>query len=95
VIMKRVSQFIIHIILFIYLTSSYLSAIHTDHQALEEHGDCKVCIIIKNLHNSDTPNLHIDDFIYNCYYQAIYFEDILLIDRVEKGFNSNAPPPFS
>jgi len=93
--MKRVQLFIIRFILFIYLTSSYLSATHTDSQALSEHGDCKVCIIIKNLHSGDAPTLEINYLNYQCYYQLIYFKNIEIINIVKKGFNSNAPPLIS
>jgi len=64
--MKYIQNTIINLLLFFYITASYLSAMHTDHQALEEHGDCKVCIVIKNLNSSTDLTLEIDNYNYIC-----------------------------
>ncbi len=44
-----------HFLLFFYVTSAYLGATHIHHEALASHDDCKVCIVVKNLHSGDTP----------------------------------------
>jgi len=93
--MRRVNLVIVRIVLFLYLTSSYLSATHTDNQALEEHGDCKVCIIINNLHSANIPILEFNNIVYNHYYQLIYFNKIDILNLQVKGFYSNAPPSLS
>ena len=87
-------QIIIRLLLFFYLTSSYLSATHIHNDALESHTDCKVCIVVKNLNSSATPTISIDNVVsLNCY-EPIAFQLEKTTKTILKGFNANAPPFF-
>jgi|GEM_PF-1807360 len=93
--MKITKQFIIRIIFFFYLSSSYLSASHIHNDELEHHGDCKVCLLVKNLHCGDIPALEVitvSDFFNN---KSVLFYEKLCIKNIYKGFNAHAPPLFS
>jgi len=94
--MKKIDYFIVRLLLFFYLTSSYLSATHIHKDGLEHHPDCKICIITKNLHTGDTPNLDIGCLTCDCNYEMIVsFKNPLITITIFKGFNANAPPYFS
>jgi hypothetical protein len=90
--MRRVNLVIVRIVLFLYLTSSYLSATHIHHKAVEQHGKCKVCIIIKNLHSKDI--LDSNPLCLNCnnYYELIQFIQQQFSKISLKGFYANTPP---
>lgn len=90
--MKKLNLFIIRFLLFFYLTSSYLSATHIHKDITEQHSDCKVCLVVKNLHSPDIP--HIDISCLNCgnYYDKIILNQKIINIIILKGFNSHAPP---
>ncbi len=93
--MKRVNIIIVRLLIFFYLTSSYLSATHIHHEVLTKHSECKVCIIVKNLHGADIPYIY--HICLNCvnYYKPIIFKQKSIYLIQLKGFHSNAPPYFS
>ena len=94
--LKAIKNIVINLVLFFYIISSFLSAMHTDHQALEEHNDCKVCIVIKNLHSSNNPNLEVNNIDYKYYHQFISTTKKIFLNKiVSKGFYSTAPPKLS
>lgn len=93
--MKLINRFIVRLLLFFYLTSSYLSATHIHNDALEHHADCKVCIVVKNLHGNNIPNLDLECLICDYYNEIISFETPLINITILKGFNANAPPYLS
>lgn len=94
--MQQIQRFVIRLLLFFYLTSSYLSATHIHDDALEHHADCKVCIVAKNLHGGDTPNLELECLTCDCNYVIItLFKNPFINTIIFKGFNATAPPLFS
>ncbi len=90
--MKKAHLFIIRFILFIYLTSSYLSATHIHTKLQHSYSKCKIHFIIKNLNGADISN-NSSEIIecFNCYELLSLKEEILNLVTL-KGFNSNAPP---
>ncbi len=93
--MKQIRQRFVRFLLFFYLFSSYLGATHIHHDALASHHDCKVCIVVKNLHNGDTPDPVTLPDIDNTRYQTITLHRSLFAYRSLKGFDAHAPPLFS
>ncbi|MCW8820795.1 MAG: hypothetical protein OQK45_01095 [Sulfurovum sp.] len=93
--MKITKQYIVRILLFFYLSSSYLSANHIHNDATEQHSDCKVCLVVKNLHSGDVPamEVHYVSYTFNDEHQ-IHHEE-MRIKNIYKGFNAHAPPQFS
>jgi len=85
----------VRILLFFYLFSSFVSATHIHHEALEANADCKVCIVVKNLHSADAPSSYVFEnvFSYNCIFLA--FENTQYTLPSIKGYNAQAPPTFS
>jgi len=86
---------VIKLLLFFYFTSTYLSATHTHHDALESLDDCKVHLIVKNLSSADTPN---DSFeLLGCVgcFESIAFYLYEFVQPIVKGFDAQAPPYFS
>lgn len=50
-------QHLVRMLLIFYLFSSYASASHIHHDGDTSHDDCRVCIVVKNLHSGDiTPS---------------------------------------
>jgi len=92
--MKSMYIIIIRLLLFFYLTSSYLSATHIHKNIAQQHSDCKVCIVVKNLHAPDIPNSDIYCISDN-FYEKIEFHQLLVTTISLKGFNSHAPPILS
>jgi len=93
--MKKLNIFIIRFLLFFYLTSSYLSATHIHKDITQQHSDCKVCIVVKNLHSPDIPNTDISCIDCYNFYEKIAFHQQVVTTIPLKGFNSNAPPTLS
>ncbi len=93
--MKQFKQRIVHFLLLFYLFSSYLGATHIHHDVLASHHDCKICIVVKNLHNSDIPDPATLPAIDNTYYQKISLHRSLFAYELRKGFDAHAPPLFS
>ena len=92
--MKNLNRFIVRCLLFFYFSSSYLSAIHIHNNALESHGDCKVCLLSKNLNSGDNPTPQLDNLTYDYGYEPIAFQREKTTKNILKGFDSNAPPLF-
>ena len=93
--MKRFQQRIVHFLLLFYLLSSYLGATHIHHDALASHDNCKVCIVVKNLHNgktSDSVTLPLTDTIR--YQKPALYQSLFVVETF-KGFDAHAPPLFS
>ena len=90
--MKSIQIIVIRLLLFFYLSSSYLSATHIHNDALETHSNCKVCIVAKNLNSGDFPNSQFDTLTYTYYYEPIIFDIKKTTKSILKGFNANAPP---
>ena len=84
----------IRFILFFYLTSSYLSAIHLHKTELVQHEDCKICIVVKNLNGNDVVLATIALSLSHDY-QYIVFRQQIVEHQLVKGFDANAPPFFS
>ncbi len=93
--MKITKQYLVRMLLFFYLSSSYLGATHIHNDALEHHSDCKVCLVVKNLHSGDAPAIaiHYISYLFNDEHQ-IHHEEMCIKD-IYKGFNAHAPPLFS
>ena len=92
--MKSIQTIVINLLLFFYLTSSYLSATHIHNDALEQHGDCKICIVVKNLNSGDIPPAQLGNFDSNYSDEQIVLEQHQTTYQRLKGFNANAPPSF-
>ena len=90
--MKSIQIIVVRLLLFFYLSSSYLSATHIHNDALETHSDCKVCIVVKNLHSGDFPNTQLINLTCAYNYEPIVFETQKTTRDILKGFNANAPP---
>ena len=90
--MKSINLMIVRLLLFFYLSSSYLSATHIHNDAIEGHSDCKVCIVVKNLNSGDFPNAQFDNVASIYFYEPIIFEVKETTKSILKGFNANAPP---
>ncbi|SFV56004.1 hypothetical protein MNB_SV-14-371 [hydrothermal vent metagenome] len=90
--MKSIQTIVIKLLLFFYLSSSYLSATHIHNNATETNSHCKVCIIVKNINSGDLPNTQFDTFACSYTYEPILFELQKITKSILKGFNSNAPP---
>lgn len=94
--MQQIQRFVIRLLLFFYLTSSYLSATHIHHNDVEHHSDCKVCIVVKNLHGGEAPNLDSKCLTCAAHYEMIAsFQNPFINTILLKGFNATAPPLFS
>jgi hypothetical protein len=93
--MKPLQRFVVQLLLFFYLTSSYLSAIHIHANDVEHPSDCKICIVVKDFHVGTAPNLNTSCLTCNCYYEIVSFKNPLINTTILKGFNANAPPSFS
>jgi len=83
---------VIRLLFFFYLTSTYLGATHIHNDALESHGDCKVCIVVKNLNSGDTPSFQAYTLSCDNCYALIAFKLEVIQQNIFKGFNANAPP---
>ncbi len=92
--MRQLKQHIIRFLLFFYLFSSYLGATHIHHDALESHANCKVCVVVKNLHSGDMPEPGILPAVWNTVFEQIIFYETILYFTIAKGFNAQAPPFF-
>jgi len=93
--MKQFKIVFIRFLLFFYLTSSYLSAIHIHTDTLKSNSHCKVCIVVKNLHSGDAPIVFADDLACDGCYEPIAFHIKSVEKTILKGFNANAPPSLS
>jgi hypothetical protein len=91
---KNLNRCILRCLLFFYLSSSYLSAIHIHNDALEPHNDCKVCLISKNLIDGNNQTPQFNTLPCNYCYEPIKFQREKSIKNISKGFDSNAPPLF-
>ncbi len=80
------------VILFFYITSSYLTATHIHKRAIQQHADCKVCIMAKNLHSGDIELKDDISIFHTSYSQIIFFTQNIIYQTILKWFNSNAPP---
>ena len=92
--MKIFQQIIVKFLLFFYLTSSYLSATHVHHDALEQHNDCKVCIVVKNIDTADVPTFDVLFFNTLLNEKTVLLKKSLVPISLNKGFNATAPPLF-
>jgi len=90
--MKSIQTIIVRLLLFFYLSSSYLSATHTHKDTIETNSHCKICIIVKNINSGDLPNTQIDNLTYAYSYEPIIFKIQKTTKTILKGFHSNAPP---
>jgi len=85
----------VRILLFFYLFSSFVSATHIHHDALESHADCKVCVVVKNLHSADVPSVHSFDNVLPYYVSISELKNTCYALQIIKGYNAHAPPLFS
>ena len=77
------------------MLSSFLSATHIHSDEHLAHNNCKICIVVKNLHSGDTPDSVTLSTIESIYHQEIALSYSLPVQVVEKGFDAQAPPRFS
>ncbi|HFU77326.1 MAG TPA: hypothetical protein ENK68_02340 [Epsilonproteobacteria bacterium] len=86
----------IRILLFFYLFSSFVSATHIHHHdAHESHADCKVCLVVKNLHSADIPSSYTFESELPYYQSISAFQNIYYTLEIIKGYNAHATPSFS
>ncbi len=88
----RINNFLFKIIIFLFLGTSYLSAVHVHHEHDEHSNVCEVCIVVNNFQSADTPNnsVYITLFKQNYFYLKI--AKISNISYINKGYYSTAPP---
>ena len=87
-------QILIRLLLFFYLSSSYLSGTHLHSDGLEPI-DCKVHILVKNFNSSDT---HHNAFEFSDYEHPLFFISFnvdAFVHTLIKGFHAQAPPSLS
>jgi len=86
---------IIRLLLFFYLSSSYLSATHIHHDDLKSLNDCKVHLIVKNLNSADAPTTLFELLsCVGCFTNTL-FNTHQFVQPISKGFNAQAPPYLS
>jgi hypothetical protein len=86
---------LVRILLFFYLFSSFVSATHVHHDALESHADCKVCLVVKNLHNADIPSSYTFESELPYYLTVLALQNTYYDAQIIKGYYAHAPPSFS
>jgi len=92
--MKSIKVIIVRTILFFYLISSYWSITHIHEYGVTQQNDCKICLVIKNIHGGETPDTLLNNFSFYYSYQPILFKYYNLTSALVKGFDANAPPYF-
>jgi len=89
---STIKRFIVKSLLFFYLLSSYLHAVHI-HSSHETHGEnCKVCVVAKTFKSADIPSspFEITQFSTHLKYaNALY---LAVWATPDKGYFSTAPP---
>ena len=83
------------LLLFFYLLSSYLSAAHIHKDTLASHDDCKVCIVVKNLHSGDAPATFAQPLVAWDTVVVVSLWHDTVVAAPKKGFDAHAPPRFS
>jgi hypothetical protein len=86
---------IVQVVLFFYLSSSYLSATHIHKNSLEHNSDCKICIVVKKLNSGDAPAIEFNTIHTLNDYITPLFNQQPTTKIVLKGFNAQAPPHLS
>ena len=82
------------LLLLLYLFSSYLGATHIHKEAVASHTDCKVCVVVKNLHNGDTPASSTLPEVMWQPLQRVWLHGDAVTSLPNKGYNAHAPPAF-
>lgn len=85
----------VRILLFFYLFSSFVSATHIHHELGESHADCKVCVVVKNLHSADVPSFQPLNNVLSYYVSISELKHTCFTSQIIKGYNAHAPPLFS
>jgi hypothetical protein len=93
--MKSMNLIIVRLLLFFYLTSTYLSATHIHKNSLEHNSDCKICIVVKKLNSGDAPAIEFNTIHTLNDYITPLFNQEPTTKIVLKGFNAQAPPHLS
>ena len=86
---------IVKLLLFFYLFSSYHGAVHIHKDTLASHDDCKVCIVVKNLHSGDVPAAFVEPFVAWDTVLVVSLWHDAVVAPFDKGFDAHAPPRFS
>ncbi len=86
---------LIYSLVLFYFFSSYLSAAHIHRHLSASHDNCKVCIVVKNLHIGDAPQLSIVPDAFTLIVPEPYYPLTVVSFISAKGFDSHAPPFFS
>jgi len=85
----------VRILLFFYLFSSFVSATHIHHEAFKANADCKVCIVVKNLHSADVPSTYTFESLLPYNLTTLIHKNTCYTSQIIKGYNAQAPPSFS
>lgn len=89
---SSIKSFIVTLLFFFYLSSSYVSAVHIHHDG-EDHSDtCEVCVIVKNFHNANMPDIAIVIPFLEYTFNEKKYHHLSSVTPVCKGFCSTAPP---
>ncbi len=88
----NISNILFKIVIFLFLSTSYLSAIHIHHDSDKHKNKCEVCIVINNFLSADIPNNNIYSIVFehNYFYEKILKESNIIY--INKGYFSTAPP---
>ncbi len=85
----------VRLLLFFYLFSSFASATHIHHDMHASQDDCKVCIVVKNLHSADIPSAFFFEPICYAPIHIAHFSTQRHSYVHYKYIDSQAPPLFS
>lgn len=85
----------VRILLFFYLFSSFASATHIHHDALESHTDCKICLVVNDLHGADVPSSYTLGCELPFQFPVLTLQNTYYSSQIIKGYNAHAPPAFS
>jgi len=92
--LDRMGRVIVNLILIFYITASTIATTHIHKEGIS-NTDCKICIVIKNLHSADTPSPD-QNLIVPCFYEKqISFTKRVFYYLNIKGFFAKAPPSLS
>ena len=88
-----IKQLLIKILLFLFLVSSTLSAVHIHHDDDHEEG-CEVCVVINNFQSGDIPDSTVEIASLECSFDEIVQYESNVSKHLPLGYHSTAPPSF-
>ena len=90
--MRKLRRSVFYAVVWVYLLGTSLSATHIHHQLDTPDHDCKVCLVVKNIHASDVPSHFSYDTTIETYRIDILPYESMHTTMCHKGFDAHAPP---